>query len=105
MDDEAWIAEQILEIQRMPYYHGPRLTPDELAIQAPLECAKCPGRKHGCCSHQCQFWPWTATDAERKTVEDAGKLRPEYRTPGRGWLGSEQPAGFDLRELKEAEVA
>jgi hypothetical protein len=63
MDDE-WIRQQIEEIKRMPYYRGERLTSAELAIQAPLECSLCPGRKHDCCSSQCIFWPYTATDAE-----------------------------------------
>jgi hypothetical protein len=90
--DEAWIAQQIAEIKQMPYYTDPQETTEEEAL---LECASCVGRKFGCCSHQCRYWEFTASLAERQAVDLAGATDKPHVT--RGWLGSTQPEGFEAK--------
>ena len=101
MIDEEWLAEQIAEIKLMAYYRGPRLTSAELAIQSPLECAKCCGRRFDCCSPQCIFRPYTATDAERKAATEPQR---DYKPRSREWTGPRQSDGDDARTM-ETDVA
>ena len=76
---------------------------------AEKECARCPGKKFDCCSWQCRYFKWTATEEEKEAVLRSLEEQATFKVPRqltkRERLGPVQPAGFTVAEPKETEVA